>query len=77
MKKDKRISNDELFVNKLEMEEYQIEDYLRLKTKQTNETKKTPKEIILIFWLLFSKEETGPEIMSYLGLASKSLFNIP
>lgn len=76
MKKDKRISNDELFVNKLEMEEYQIKDYLRLKTKQTNETKKTPKEIILIFWLLFSKEETGPE-MSYLGLASKSLFNIP
>lgn len=49
MKKDKRISNDELFVNKLEMEEYQIKDYLRLKTKQTNETKKTPKEIILIF----------------------------
>ena len=36
MKKDKRISNDELFVNKLEMEEHQIKDYLRLKTKQKN-----------------------------------------
>ena len=45
------------------MEEYQIKDYLRLKTKQTNK-QKTPKEIILIFLLLFSKEETGSEIMS-------------
>ena len=45
------------------MEEYQIKDYLRLKTKQTNK-QKTPQEIILIFLLPFSKEETGSEIMS-------------